>query len=108
LLSNAIKYSPEGGLVEVALSWEEEPQGARVTIQVRDHGLGVPANELERVFERFVRGSNVVGRIKGTGIGLAGVRQIVEQHDGTVALASQEGVGTTATIRLPHRPAAQG
>jgi signal transduction histidine kinase len=108
LLTNAIKYSPEGGLVEVALSYEREPGSTWATIHVRDQGLGIPATELERVFERFVRGSNVVGRIKGTGIGLAGVRQIVEQHGGTVVLASEEGVGTTATIRLPHRPAPAG
>lgn len=105
LLNNAIKYSPDGGLVEVVLSYEDGPEGAVVSIQVRDQGIGIPANELELVFGRFVRGSNVVGRIKGTGIGLAGVRQIVEQHGGTVALASEEGVGTTATIRLKHRPA---
>jgi two-component system phosphate regulon sensor histidine kinase PhoR len=108
LLNNAINYSPDGGLVEVTLSSEGEPGSAWATIHVRDQGLGIPATELERVFERFVRGSNVVGRIKGTGIGLAGVRQIVEQHGGTVALASAEGVGTTATIRLPHRPAPTG
>jgi PAS domain S-box-containing protein len=105
LLNNAIKYSPGGGLVEVALAAEGEPGSAWAMIGVRDQGLGIPATELERVFERFVRGSNVVGRIKGTGIGLAGVRQIVEQHGGTVVLASEEGVGTTATIQLPHRPA---
>ena len=54
-----------------------------------------------RIFERFYRASNVVGRISGSGIGLAGVKQIVEQHGGSVALESKEGEGSTFIVRLP-------
>jgi signal transduction histidine kinase len=68
---------------------------------VQDGGLGIPASDLPRVFERFHRGANVVGRIGGTGIGLAGARSIVESHGGTISAASQEGAGSTFTIRLP-------
>jgi signal transduction histidine kinase len=101
LLSNAIKYSPEGGeiLITVRRVMEAGREWAEVT--VRDPGLGIPAGELPRVFERFYRASNVTGRIGGTGIGLAGSRGIVEQHGGSLVLESIEGQGTTVTLRLP-------
>jgi signal transduction histidine kinase len=70
-------------------------------LAVRDPGVGIPPDDLPRVFERFHRGANVVGRIRGTGLGLAGARQIVEQHGGTIAVASPPGAGTTVTLRLP-------
>src|SRR5204862_6429143 len=76
---------------------------AWATLQVQDRGLGIPAADLPYVFERFRRGSNV-GRIGGTGIGLAGAKQIVEQHDGSIAAGSAEGEGTTVTVRLPLAP----
>lgn len=101
LISNAIKYSPEGGTVTLSVSRDRnDTAGDQVVIEVRDEGIGVPATDLPRVFERFHRGANV-GRIWGTGTGLAVVRQIVERHGGTVDLVSAEGAGTTATVRLP-------
>ena len=102
LLSNAIKYSPDGG--EVTLAVRRDAAGDRAVLEVRDRGLGIPAADLPRVFERFRRGSNVVGRIPGTGIGLAGARQVVEQHGGAIAVDSVEGAGTTVTIQLPIQP----
>lgn len=66
-----------------------------------DAGLGIPADDQPRIFERFYRGRNVRGYTPGTGLGLAGVRQIVEQHGGTIAFESAEGRGTTFIIRLP-------
>jgi signal transduction histidine kinase len=69
-------------------------------LTVRDEGLGIPASDLPHVFERFHRGSNVE-RISGTGIGLAGAKDIVEQHGGTISVASSEGHGTTVVVRLP-------
>jgi signal transduction histidine kinase len=68
---------------------------------VRDHGLGIPNDDLPRVFDRFFRASNVPSDAPGTGLGLAGARQIVEQHGGTMALESETGVGTVVSVRLP-------
>jgi signal transduction histidine kinase len=106
LLSNAVKYSPAGGEVTVRVAPEDGADGPWAVLVVRDRGVGVPAADLPRVFERRHRGSNVVGRIRGEGIGLAGAKQIVEQHGGTVAVASAEGEGTTVTVRLPLAPPA--
>ena len=96
LLANAIKYSPAGGDVVVTVDVE----GKWAVLTVRDEGLGIPASDLPHVFERFHRGSNVE-RISGTGIGLAGAKDIVEQHGGTISVTSSEGHGTTVVVRLP-------
>lgn len=101
LVSNAIKYSPSGGPITLKVA-PERADGARwAVIQVTDRGIGIPPAELPRVFEPYFRGSNVAGSIEGTGLGLSGVRQIVEQHGGRVTVDSQEGVGSTFSIRLP-------
>ncbi|MBI4493702.1 MAG: PAS domain S-box protein [Chloroflexi bacterium] len=97
LLGNAIKYSLEGGEVTVRVARED----SWAVVQVQDHGIGIPTADLSRIFERFQRGGNVIGRIPGTGIGLAGARQIAEQHGGSITVESQEGLGTTITVRLP-------
>lgn len=101
LLDNAIKYSPDGGDVTVTVTRQDAPDGTWAVLQVRDAGIGIPASELERVFERFQRASNVVGRIAGAGVGLASARQVVEQHGGTITVQSSEGAGSTFTVRLP-------
>lgn len=101
LLSNACKFSPHGGAVRVALSREGENDKACAVLTVADNGIGIPAADLPHIFERFYRAANVVGVIAGMGIGLAGVRQIVEQHGGTAIIDSVEGQGTRITIRLP-------
>ncbi|HLZ68946.1 MAG TPA: ATP-binding protein [Dehalococcoidia bacterium] len=101
LLSNAIKYSPNGGVIQVRVRQEGAGADAHAVLEVRDQGMGIPAADLPRVFERFFRGSNVEGRIGGTGIGLAGVRQIAEQHGGSVSVASTEGQGARFTVCLP-------
>jgi signal transduction histidine kinase/putative methionine-R-sulfoxide reductase with GAF domain len=98
LIGNAIKYSPEGG--EVLLRVGKEAQGwARVT--VADHGIGIPDSDVERVFERFQRGSNVPGSLSGSGVGLSYVRQLVLQHGGAISVQSKLGAGTTFTFTLP-------
>ena len=97
LVANAVKYSPEGGEIAV----EARDEGAELVLSVRDRGIGIPPSEIEAVFERFRRGSNVAGRFGGTGIGLAGARQIVEQHGGSVQVTSALGSGSTFTVRLP-------
>src|SRR5262249_37818647 len=78
--------------------------GTVAEIRVSDPGVGIPEADLPRIFERFQRGSNVE-RIPGTGIGLAGARQIVEQHGGTISVESDEGSGSTFTVHLPIEPA---
>jgi len=101
LVSNAIKYSPEGGEITVTVALETGAEPPRAALIVRDQGIGIPAADLSRIFTRFERGSNVVRRIPGTGIGLAAARQVVEQHGGRITVESQEGVGTTFTVWLP-------
>ena len=101
LLGNAIKYSPAGGTVSVRLERVERDDGAWATLAVSDQGLGIPAQDQPHVFSRFHRGANVVGRIEGTGIGLARAYQVVRQHGGDIELDSREGHGTTFTVWLP-------
>jgi PAS domain S-box-containing protein/excisionase family DNA binding protein len=101
LLSNAVKFSPGGGCITVTIAEEDVDGEPWVALAVRDRGLGIPAADLPRVFERFRRAKNVEGRIGGTGIGLASARRIVEQHGGTIAVESLERAGSTFTVRLP-------
>jgi signal transduction histidine kinase len=101
LLDNAVKYSPRGGTVKVSIGTADD---GTAVLSVADRGEGIPAADLPHIFERFRRGQNVNGRIPGTGIGLAGVQRIVEQHRGTIAVDSEVGVGTTVTIHLPREP----
>jgi len=98
ILGNAIKYSPDGGEVRVRL----EARGGEVLLSVSDAGIGIPREDLERVFVRFERGGNVAGRFSGTGIGLAAARQIVEQHGGTITVESELGKGSTFTLHFPR------
>ena len=101
LLDNAVKYSPAGGTVVVSISSESTIDQVWALLSVSDQGLGIPADQVSHVFERFQRGRNVTGRITGAGIGLSGVKQIVEQHGGAITVESMEGKGSTFTIRLP-------
>ena len=104
LLDNAVKYSPEGGPVVVTIGRDERAGKSWAVVRVADEGVGIPEGDLPHVFERYRRGSNVGTRIVGTGIGLAGVRQIVEQHGGEVSVASEEGRGSVFTVALPLAP----
>jgi two-component system phosphate regulon sensor histidine kinase PhoR len=70
-------------------------------VQVQDHGIGIPAEDLPLIFEQFYRASNVERQIRGLGLGLASARRIVEQHGGTLTVVSAEGIGSTFTVRLP-------
>jgi PAS domain S-box-containing protein len=105
LLTNAIKYSPQGGAV--TLQVERVALGAtpHALLVVQDEGIGIPAADLPQIFERYRRGRNV-GRIAGTGIGLTGAKQIVERHGGAIDVASTEGAGTRVTVNLPLEPPA--
>jgi signal transduction histidine kinase len=98
LLDNAVKYSPACRTIWVDGAFEK----GTLTISVRDRGLGVPAAERRAIFRKFVRGSSTNGHVaKGTGLGLALVKQIAEAHRGTVHLESAVGEGSTFSIRLP-------
>jgi PAS domain S-box-containing protein len=97
VLANAVKYSEYGSPITVSLSQQD---GTGV-IAVSDQGIGIPASDLPFIFDRFYRAANVPRESAGTGVGLAGVRQIIEQHGGTIEAQSVEGQGSTFTIRLP-------
>lgn len=98
LLDNAVKYSPDCRTVWVEMARER----GRLAIRVRDQGMGIPASEQKEIFKRFVRGTGSrAANIKGTGIGLAMARHIIEAHDGEIRLESEPGRGSTFTILLP-------
>jgi PAS domain S-box-containing protein len=98
LLSNAIKYSPEGGEIRVSSRVAE----AGVTVSVLDHGLGIPASFLPKLFQRYERYENTAtDRIIGTGLGLPITRQIIELHNGKIWVVSSEGVGSEFHFTIP-------
>ena len=96
LLSNAVKFSPAGG--EIRVSVDQENGLGRV--RVKDHGLGIPKDDLPELFTRYRRASNVAG-VRGTGLGLAGSREIMRQMGGDIVVASREGKGSAFTVTLP-------
>ena len=98
LIGNAIKYNRPEGRVQVRVGIDD---GDTAVIEVIDEGIGIPEADRSRIFDRFTRGANVAGKISGSGVGLAIVRQVIEQHHGTVEVESVEGRGSTFKIRLP-------
>lgn len=101
LIGNALKYSDQDP-VEVAAAADHDG----IVVTFRDHGIGIPAEDVPRIFDRFYRAGNAHG-ISGSGIGLHMVRQIVDLHGGSVEVASQVGEGSVFTVRL-RRPPRQG
>ena len=100
LIDNAIKYTLDGADPRIRVAGDAES----VTVVVRDFGIGIPAGELSRIFDRFTRASNARKmRISGTGFGLYLAKQLVQLHGGTIAVESEEGRGSTFTIVLPRR-----
>ena len=102
IVSNAYKYSPQGGLVSVSVLHDMARGGrqARVGVRVQDHGMGMTPEQSARVFERFYR-ADASGNIPGTGLGMSLVKEIIELHGGTVDLQSEWGVGTSVTLWVP-------
>lgn len=100
ILSNAYKYSPQGGAVGISLHLDPTPGLPRVGIEVQDQGMGMKPEQLARVFERFYRADDS-GNIPGTGLGMSIVKEIIELHRGEVKLASEFGRGTTVILWLP-------
>jgi len=102
LVSNALKFTPEGGRVEVRTSVTDD----YVRLEVEDSGIGIPAEEQPRLFERFFRAASATEQaIPGTGLGLAIVKAIVEAHAGRIEVVSAPGKGTTFLVELPLREA---
>jgi signal transduction histidine kinase len=97
LVDNALKYNRNASPIVVSV---RQVDGIAV-ISVADRGVGIPAAELARVFERGYRASNVTGKVGGVGLGLFGSKEIVAEHGGTISLESRIAVGTTVTVRLP-------
>jgi len=101
LISNALKYTPEGGNVSLTTT----RVGENAQIEVADSGIGIPEAEQDQMFDRFFRTSNArLAAIPGTGLGLVVTRGIVEGHGGTIGFESTEGVGTTFRVVIPLRP----
>jgi two-component system, cell cycle sensor histidine kinase and response regulator CckA len=102
LVSNATKYSPNGGTITVRL-WREADDDGRLwaMLSMTDQGLGIAPEDLPHIFEWFRRARSTSGRISGAGIGLASASYIVDQHGGKISVASALGKGSTFTVRLP-------
>jgi two-component system phosphate regulon sensor histidine kinase PhoR len=97
LLHNAVKFSPDGGVVVVRV--EASPQ--EVVVSVEDHGIGIPRADQARIFERFYKADKARRRGGGTGLGLAIARHVVEAHGGRIRVQSREGRGSTFSFALP-------
>ncbi len=119
LITNAIKYSPQGGTITIEIIYQKQEKSKRKKIsyrqeeievipahyprlifRIQDQGIGIPAADQDRIFDAFSRSSNV-GNIKGSGLGLAIVKHAVELYGGNISFVSQEGIGSIFTVDLP-------
>ncbi len=98
LIENAVKFSPDGGVIAISGSTEE----GMIACRIADHGIGIATDDLSRIFEKFFRADNS-GKyeIPGTGLGLPIVKYIIESHNGEIAVESEPGIGSTFTVILP-------
>ncbi|HML22040.1 MAG TPA: GAF domain-containing protein [Aggregatilinea sp.] len=103
LVSNAINYTPPGGqiLVRSAVGRSEQGEPEWVIIETVDTGIGIPADEIPNIFDRFYRGSNVNPNVPGTGLGLAIIKEIMGLHGGSIEVESEQGRGSTFRLKLP-------
>ncbi len=101
LLSNAAKYTPAGGRIDVAIDTAATGQAE---VSIIDNGFGMTPEELSRVFEPYFRAERAVrAGISGTGLGMGIVREIVAAHEGSIDVSSERGIGTRVTLRFPPR-----
>jgi PAS domain S-box-containing protein len=107
ILSNAVKFTPPGGAIHVAVRQEAAPL-EQLVVEISDSGMGIPAGDLELIFEKFHRSDDeVTASIEGTGLGLAITRQIVEHHGGRIWATSTHGEGSTFTFTVPLQAGAR-
>ena len=98
MIFNACKYTPQGGSIQVRLG----SQNQHALVEISDSGIGIPEDELPRIFEEFFRARNAKKIEKdGTGLGLSIAKQVVERHAGKIWVTSKEGKGTTFSFTLP-------
>ena len=97
LIDNAIKFTPEGGVIRVVAEMQENS----VIVSVEDTGIGIPVEAQSQVFDRYFRANGVKDKIPGTGVGLSLVKAIVDRHRGRIWLRSEEGKGSTFFVTLP-------
>jgi two-component system OmpR family sensor kinase len=109
LVGNALRYTPEGSPIELAVGVRNTPTGSNSVIEIRDHGPGIPEAETNKIFERFYRADTSRTReTGGSGLGLAIVAAIVGSHGGTVQVAETDGGGATLVVSLPfHEESAE-
>jgi signal transduction histidine kinase len=100
LINNAIKYSPDGGAVELSISSDR----AYAVIRVRDYGIGISSEALPRIFDASYRAREAATCAPGLGLGLSIASQVIARHGGTIAAAPAEERGTIVTVRLPLAP----
>ena len=101
IMNNAIKYSPDGGVITVRMTQNQN----HVILSISDQGLGIPRKDLGKIFDRFYRVDKARSRAQGgTGLGLAIAKEIVEAHHGRIWADSNEGKGSTFYISLPYKP----
>ncbi|MBI5875428.1 MAG: hypothetical protein HZB81_06255, partial [Deltaproteobacteria bacterium] len=99
LIANAFKYTSSGGIVEVKVF--KDAKG--VVVEVKDTGIGIPPEDTPHIFEEFFRAGNVLKTTKGTGLGLALAKYIIERHGGNIFLESELGKGTTFRFTIPKK-----
>jgi signal transduction histidine kinase len=102
LVSNAVKYSPQGGLIKVML----ENRDGMCRFSVVDEGIGMTAEQVEHIFDRFYRADSSNTAVQGVGLGMSIVRHIIAAHQGTIRVESELGRGTTVQVDLPRVPSA--
>ena len=104
LIINAAKHGGQGGYIGITAVLDEEGRQPEIEIQVSDHGPGIPEGEMSEIFKPFFRGATAhATQVRGSGLGLSLVREIVETHGGTISVKSEDGTGAIFTVRLPVR-----
>lgn len=104
IINNAIKYTNDGGKIEVTVTEEPEKDGCTLCLSCADNGIGMSPDFLDRIFNPFERvSSSTISRVEGTGLGMSIVKKLIDAMGGTIRIESELGAGTTVTVRIPLR-----